>query len=123
MEELNMSETDIMNFTYNFLNLIGQKDNKIAKLTDEIQILKGTVRQLQNPGKRLSVDEIRWAKRPVFCIRIGNVPKRIRKFYGIPAEDQSGVIGPKKGIYRYEDYSKTWEAFSEMPTEESENEE
>lgn len=116
MERFDMSELEIMNFALNFNNLINQKDGEIAELSNKNEILKATVSQLLKPGKRLSVEEIKSAKRPVFC-RAFNLPKKLSEFYALPCEDKSGVISPRKGIYRYEDYLKTWEAFSEKPIE------
>lgn len=113
-----MTELEIDNFALNFRNLIDQKNEEISNLKSDNRIMENELIQLRKPGKLLSETEIRQGMRPVFVRHIPH-NERFHDFYAVPLEDGTGVIGPTKGVYRYENYLKTWEAFSEKPTEEA----
>lgn len=118
MEVKDMTELEIDNFALNFKNLIDQKNEEISNLKSDNQIMKNEIIQLRKPGKILSKEEIMFAKHPVYVQQIP-YNARLQNFYAVPLEDGTGVIGPTKGVYRYENYLKTWEAFSEKSTEEA----
>lgn len=107
-----MTELEIMNFAHNFNNLIQAKNNEISYLKSENSRLKAAVRQLAEPGKRLTVEEIQEGNRPVYCFHMKTGKS---SFWGIPLKDMMGVISNTKGVYRYSDYGKTWYALSAQP--------
>lgn len=111
-----MTELEIDNFALNFTNLIRQKNGEICDLKVKNQIMKNELIQLRRPGKLLSIEEVRQAERPVFVRHIPH-DERFHDFYAVPMQDGTGVVGPTKGVYRYDNYLKTWEAFSEKPVE------
>lgn len=53
-----MAELEIRNFARNFLNLINNKNSEISSLKSENSRLKPAVKQLEEPGKRLTVEGV-----------------------------------------------------------------
>jgi hypothetical protein len=108
-----MTELEIMNFALEFNNLLKQKGFKISELERENRRLTETVNQLTKPPTALTVDEIIKAERPVFVLLTKPYNSSVAKgFYAIPSADLTGVITPKKSVYRYEKYGITWIAYS-----------
>jgi hypothetical protein len=107
-----LTELEITNFAHNFINLINDKNREISVLKRENARLKATVSQLTEPGRRLTKDEVREGNQPVFCFHI---KKDKDGFWGIPLSSYRGVISNRKGIYLYDNYNKTWYAFSRQP--------
>lgn len=102
-----MSEMDIMNFAYNFINLLKKKDNEILELKMEVKRLQEEVR-MEVPVE-LTKDEVINASCPVYV-----VSKTYSKgFYALP------VLGAVKnavgGLYHFDHYGKTWIAYSSCP--------
>lgn len=110
-----MTEIEIENFALNFTNLISNKNAEIGKLTTENKRLKAELNERLSHGGRLHMDDIRLAKRAVYCFHIKPISSRDNGFWAVPLDDRSGVIGPNKGVLRYENYGKTWYAMPEKP--------
>ncbi|HBC94349.1 MAG TPA: hypothetical protein DCZ10_15980 [Pelotomaculum sp.] len=106
-----MTELEINNFAYNFINLINAKNNKIRHLKSEVTRLRAVVTQQTEPGRRLTEEEVREGKQPVYAYHMA------QKTIGwvIPLSNLIGVISNKKGVYKYSDYGKTWYALSARP--------
>lgn len=107
-----MSELEIMNFASDFNNLIKSKNTEIGTLQEENRRLSAVVSQLSKPDRKLTVKEIRDAKRPVYCFRINEKSALLRKgFWAVPVT--FGVMNAEtRGTYDYTNYEKTWIAFS-----------
>jgi hypothetical protein len=110
-----MTELEIINFAHAFCNLINNKNREIGCLKEQNKKLQAVVNELLVPGKRLSEKDIRNAKQPVFCFHVHPFNSKDCGFWGVPLDDNTGVITNRIGVMRYENYEKTWYAMtSEM---------
>lgn len=111
-----MTENEISNFALEFNNLISRKNCEISKLITENKQLIATVAQFENYGRRLGVEDVRNAKRPVFVCLVKPYNKESAKgFWAIPSADGFGIISSRKSVYKYENYDETWYALSMIP--------
>lgn len=112
-----MTELEIQNFALNFYNLINHKNSQIAALKTENAKLTAIVSGHIKAGRELTENEIMDAKRPVFVYHKGRYATK-KGFWAVPLEDRIGVISARKGMYRYDDYGRTWVAFPDEPAPE-----
>ena len=106
MENKNMTENDIINFAFNFRNLINDKNNKINELKAEVRQLQEQLKAVN--AELLEPDEIINRKRPVWVKTSNN-----GDFYALPISN--GVISAKMGRYDIRKYRITWVAYSDRP--------
>ena len=112
-----MTELEIQNFALDFSNLINRKNGQIAALKTENAKLAAIASGYIKAGRKLTEDEIRAAKRPVFVYHKERYATK-KGFWAVPLEDRIGVISARKGMYRYDDYGRTWVAFPDEPAPE-----
>ncbi len=89
MEDMTKDEID--NFALNFCNLLKEKNSEIFELKAKTQRLNNELLQFRKPGKRLTVEEIREAQRPVFAQHIP-CDERLPDFYAVPLRDNVGSL-------------------------------
>lgn len=105
-----LTEFEINNFAYSFINLIKDKNGEIGDLKKEIRELKGQLNSLLSISK-LTADDVLRTERPVWVV----TKNTKRGFYALPT--MKGVIDNRNGKYNIFYYEKTWIAFSEKPVE------
>lgn len=115
-----MTEHEIMNFAYDFVNLINAKNHEISNARSENQRLRAAIAQLSEPGRRLTEKEIREGQLPVYAYHLNTPSLQKSGAIGwvVSLKDGTGVIGSSKGVYRYNDYGRTWYALSARPEHE-----
>ena len=102
-----MTELEIINFAYDFVNIIKEKNTTIQELNRKIQELLEQIR-METPTK-LTREEVNSISCPVWV-----VPQNSKNgFYALPVN--GGVITAEGGRYRLDNYDKTWVAYSTRP--------
>lgn len=113
MKEKEMTENEIMNFAYDFTNLIKRKNADICELKNEIKNLREQIR-MESPVV-LAKEEVGCITCPVWVVPINRFPINLSKrgFYALPVN--GGVRTAQGGLYRLDNYNKTWVAYSTRP--------
>lgn len=106
IKKTDMTEQEILNFSYDFINLINEKNNEIWRLKEIIKTLEEQLESIKT--RRLAYEEVIYWKRPVWV-----QTKHKNGFYAIPVT--GGVKTGKGGIYGFCNYGITWIAYSEKP--------
>lgn len=106
-----MTENEITNFAFNFMNLIRQKNATITELQTQVKELSNQLRSIK--PVRLTKEEVQQVDCPVWVVP-GN--RYQNGFYALPIT--GGVISNNGGRYIINNYEKTWVAYSTKPSKE-----